>query len=145
MTTYTYTGRLTDLGEAPFPDARPRLRVFPEQDTFTPSGIGASRGIPVATGYDGAFVFDLIASADLNPPTLYTLRCNWYTTGAGGTEVLAGWSDWTFTALIGGGPIATMPNAPLTRVWFDTNPPPVNRPGIIWLHPVTGDIREWID
>lgn len=145
MAVYTYTGRLTDLGEAPFPGANPRLRIAPERAVFTPNGPGADRDIAVTAGYDGAFAVDLVASVDLIPPTRYVLRCDWFAIGVGGEEVLAGWSEWRFTALIGGGPIATMPDAHLTRVWFSTSPPPANRPGIIWVNPETGDVREWSD
>lgn len=149
MATYTYTGRLTDLGESPFPGASPRLWVAPENegsfDPFTPAGPGASRRIPIQLGDDGAFSVDLVASVDLSPPTRYLLRCDWFTTSEAGSEVLAGWSEWRFTALIGGGPISTMPDGVFTRVWYSITPPPVSRPGIIWVHPNTGDVREWSD
>lgn len=150
MAVYTYTGRLTDLGEAPFPGASPRLRVEPEtagttSDPFTPTGPGATRAILIPVAPDGTFTVDLIASVDLIPNTRYILRCDWFTTGSSGQEVLAGWSEWRFTALIGGGPISTMPNAPVTRVWYSITPPPVQRPGISWVHPNTGDVREWSD
>lgn len=149
MATYTYTGRLTDLGESPFPEAYPRLWVEPEKTQpfgpFTPSGPGADRRITIPLASNGTFSVDLVASADLIPPTRYILRCDWFMTGSGGDEVLTGWSEWRFTALIGGGPLSTMPDAPVTRVWFSTTPPPVNRPGVIWVNPVTGDVREWSD
>lgn len=145
MTTYAYTGKLTDFGEAPFPGAHPRLWVAPERDAFGPTGPVAARNIPVPVGPDGTFTVNLTASADLNPPTKYELRCDWFTVDQAGQEVLAGWASWRFTAAIGGGPIITMPDAHITRVWYSASPPPVNRPGIYWVHPVTGDVREWTE
>lgn len=143
MAVYAYTGKLTDFGEAPFPAATPRLWVQPERDAFTASGPAAARRIPVTVASNGDFTVNLTPSADLTPPTRYALRCDWFTVDVNGVEVLAGWSEWRFTALIGGGPISTMPDGVITRVWYSTTPPPVNRPGIYWVHPVTGDVREW--
>ncbi|MEQ6899473.1 hypothetical protein [Microbacterium sp. KR10-403] len=145
MTTYSYTGKLTDFGEAPFASAIPRLWVAPEGDAFAPGGPAAARRIPVTVASDGSFSVALVASADLLPPTRYALRCEWLTADASGQEVLAGWAEWVFTAAIGGGPISTMPNLPITRVWYATTAPPVNRSGIYWVHPTTGDVREWVD
>lgn len=142
MAVYTYTGKLTDFGEAPFPDAFPRLWGEPERDAFSPSGLAAARRIPIAVASNGSFSVDLTASIDLVPPTRYSLRCDWFTVDVAGTEVLAGWAQWDFTAQIGGGPIATMPGV-LTRVWYATTQPPVNRSGIYWIHPTTGDVQVW--
>lgn len=142
MAVYAYTGKLTDFGEAPFPEAVPRLWVEPERDAFSPSGPSAARRIPVVVAADGSFSVNLTASIDLVPPTRYALRCDWFRVDIAGTEVLAGWAQWDFTAQPGGGPIATMPGV-LTRVWYDTTPPPVERSGIYWIHPVTGDVKVW--
>lgn len=143
MVTYTYTGALTDFGQSPFPDAYPSLLVSPERDAFSPKGPAAARDVPVAVASDGTFAVELIASADLIPATRYELRCDWFTVDHDGQEVLAGWASWRFTAAIGGGPISTMPDAVITRVWYSTSPPPVERPGIYWVNPVTGDVKEW--
>lgn len=141
-TTYTYTGQLTDFGDTPFPDAIPRLWVEPKRDAFTPDGLGAARRIPVVLPSSGLFEVELIASIDLVPPTQYSFRADWFTTDVSGTEVLAGWSQWDFTAQPGGGPIATMPGV-LTRVWYSQLEPPVNRAGIYWINPVTDEVKEW--
>lgn len=143
MAVYSYTGKLTDFGEAPFPGAQPRLWVEPERDAFSPSGPAASRRILIPVASTGDFSVDLIPSADLTPPTRYALRVEWISVSMDGSEALAGWAEWRFTALIGGGPITTMPDGVITRVWYSITPPPVNRPGIYWVHPVTGDVREW--
>lgn len=143
MTKYDYSGKLTDFTEAPFPDAVPRLYVAPNGDAFSPSGPSSKRLIPVDVASNGDFTVSLQASIDLTPETKYTLRCEWYPTGAGDTAVAAGWSTWEFTAQPGGGSIATMPNI-ITRVWYSTSKPPVDRTGIIWIHPDTGDVREWV-
>lgn len=143
MATYPYTGKLTDFGEAPFPNAYPRLVVAPQRDAFSPTGVAAAKKIVVPVGADGSFTVNLIASVDLNPPTRYTLRCEWLAATADGQDTPVGWADWEFTAAIGGGPINTMPDQHITRVWYSNSPPPVERPGIYWVHPLTGDVREW--
>lgn len=140
MAVYDYTGKLTDFGEAPFPDAYPRLWVSPQQDAFSPSGPAAAKHIPVTVASDGSFSVELIASIDLVPPTPYTLRCDWLN-GPGGDPL--GWAQWDFTAQPGGGPIATMPGV-MTRVWYSTSQPPVSRAGIFWINPVTDDVKEWV-
>lgn len=137
-TTYPYTGQLTDFGDAPFPGAVPRLWVDPERDAFSPDGLAAAKRIPVTLPSSGLFSVDLIASIDLNPPTPYSFRCEWLTED--GDPI--GWAQWDFTAQPGGGPIATMPNH-VTRVWYATTAPPVQRTGIYWIHPTTGDVRVW--
>lgn len=142
MAVYDYTGKLTDFTEAPFPDAVPRLYVVPNGDAFSPTGPSSKRSIPVDVASNGTFSISLQASIDLVPPTAYTLRCDWFTSTAVGQEVPAGWSEWEFTAQPGGGPIATMPNK-ITRVWYSTSQPPVDRAGIYWIHPTTGDVKEW--
>lgn len=142
MAVYDYTGKLTDFGEAPFPEARPRLWVAPKGDAFSPSGPSASRGILVPVAGDGSFSVRLTASIDLVPETLYDLRCEWLAVDVAGVEWSRGWASWEFTAQPGGGDISTMP-AVLTRVWYDTVPPPANRSGIVWVHPLTDDIKVW--
>ena len=139
MAVYLYTGRLTDFGESPFPGDYPRLSVHPQRDAFSPDGPAAAKRIPIFPGVDGWFGVELIASVDLLPPTSYTLRCEWL---AAEGEPPLGWAQWDFTAQIGGGSIATM-TTKITRVWYATTPPPVNRAGIYWVHPITGDVKEW--
>lgn len=142
MTTYAYTGRLTDFGESPFPAAKPRLWVSPKRDAFGPGGgVLASRPVPVVVADDGTFTVHLVASVDLTPATGYSLRCEW----VDASNVVRGWAQWDFTAALGGGPISDMTDAIITRVWFGTTPPPVQRAGIYWVHSETGDVREWVD
>lgn len=139
MATYTYTGRLTDFGEKPFLTATPKLWVEPEHPAFSDTGPAVARRILITVASNGSFSVDLVASADLTPNTRYRLRCEWLDSG-----VLAGWTEWIFTALIGGGSIADMPDSVITNVWYAVSPPPVNRSGIYWIHPTTGDVREWV-
>lgn len=143
MAVYTYTGKLADFGEEPFPGASPRLWVAPRKSAFARSSLAAARRMPIPVASDGTFEVDLIASIDLVPPVIYTLECDWFTVAVSGQEILAGRARWTFTAQIGGGPIATMPDSKLTRVWYATTQPPVNRSGIYWIHPTTGDVQVW--
>lgn len=140
MTTYPYTGTLADFGEAPFPEASPELYIVAQRDAFGPSGgVLASRRVPITVRANGSFVVSLVASADLSPQTKYELRCDWLDVSGN----LRGWASWVFTAAIGGGSIAQMKDAAITRVWFATYPPPVSRGGILWVNPETGDVKEW--
>lgn len=145
MARYTYTGNVTDLRGAAFPGASPRAWVTTDRDVFTPGGLGSHRDVRITVESNGSFDVTLEASADLTPPSPYTIRCEWFTVTENGQEVLAGWSEWTFTAQIGGGPVSTMPGVKLTRVWYSPLPPPVSRTGIYWLDPETGDVRIWKD
>lgn len=139
MAVYSYTGKLTDFGESPFPAAVPNLWVEAHRDAFSPSGPAAAKRIPITVASNGTFSVDLIASIDLVPPTQYSLRCEWLDPN----QQTVGWAQWDFTAQPGGGPIATMPGV-MTRVWYSTTEPPVNRAGILWIHPTTGDVKEWV-
>lgn len=141
MTTYAYTGRLADFGEAPFPGATPQLWVAPYEDALGPGGfVLASRRIPVPVPSSGYFSVNLVPSADLRPETRYSLRCEWLDASG----IVRGYAQWDFTAAIGGGPISDMGDLDITRVWYDTAPPPIDRAGIYWINPATGDIREWV-
>ena len=141
MTAYIYTGTLADFGERPFPGAVPRLWVSPYRDAFGRDGaVYAGRQIPVYVRPTGQFEVELVASADLKPPTKYSLRCEWLDAEG----VVRGHAQWDFTAALGGGPIADMADAIITRVWAGVNPPPVQREGIYWINPETGDVREWV-
>ncbi|AQY01614.1 hypothetical protein [Microbacterium foliorum] len=139
FTIYAYTGKLTDFREAPIMTAFPRLWVQPARDAFSPTGPSAAKRVPVTLESDGTFSVNLVASIDMTPPTAYSLRCDWFDSD----DALRGWSEWAFTAQPGGGPISTMPNK-LTRVWYATTQPPVDRSGIYWIHPVTDEVKEWI-
>ncbi|UOQ58090.1 hypothetical protein MUN78_04390 [Leucobacter allii] len=142
MTVYTYSGTLADFGAAPFPTAKPRLWVSPLQDAFGPDGgVHAARQVPIPVSTGGSFDVALVASADLTPPTRYSLRCEWLDAAG----IVRGWAQWDFTAAIGGGLIADMTDQIITRVWWGTEPPPVQRTGIYWIHPTTGDVREWVE
>lgn len=139
MTVYSYTGKLTDFGESPFPEAIPKLWVEPERDAFARSGPLAAKRIPVRVLDSGNFSVDLLASIDTTPPTNYSLRCEWLQ-GIDGPPL--GWAQWDFTAQIGGGAIATMPNF-LSVIWYSSSPPPAERDDIYWVHPGTGDVKVW--
>lgn len=136
MATYTYTARLTDFGQQPFPDAHPNLFVVPSVDAFGPTGLLAAKRIPV-TFYDpnGAFTVDLVASADTSPAVTYTLVCEWL--DVAGSPL--GFAEWRFIAVPGGGPIKDMVNAPVS-VWWVGPPWPANLPSGFYFDLATGDV-----
>lgn len=135
MATYTYTGRLTDYGEAPFPDAKPRLWVEVREAGFGPSGPLAPRRIPVTVASNGNFSVELVASVDTVPPARYTLRLEWL--HADGN--LAGWTEWQFNAAPGGGVLKPDKDVPLS-VWFVGPPWPVNTPPGFYFDRFTNDV-----
>lgn len=139
MTVYTYTGRLADFGDKPFPAARPRLWVEAVNAATSQHAIHALKRVHITLDQSGQFSVELTASADLTPPTPYLLRCEWLD-----GDTVMGWTEWKFTALIGGGNIGNMQDGDATNVWYSTQSPPDNRAGIIWINPVTGDVREWV-
>ena len=99
MAKATYTGKLTDFGEVPFPDDVPKLWVAPKRGAFGAVGVLATRRVAITVAPNGSFSVDLVPSAALMPPQSYLLRCEW--SGGGSTE-------WEFTALRGGGNIKDM-------------------------------------
>lgn len=101
MATATYTGDLTDFAEAPFPTAVPKLTVYPKKDGFGAKGLLSTRRIPITVNANGSFSFQLVPSAQTLPPQSYILRCEWV-----GSDF--GYSEWEFTAAVGGGNIKTM-------------------------------------
>lgn len=135
MTAYTYTGRLTDFGEAPFPDAHPRLWVEAREPALGLDGPLAPRRIPVAVTSNGAFSVQLIASVDTVPPAQYVLRLEWLHAD----DTLAGWTEWPFTAVIGGGALAPTAGAPLS-VWWVGPPWPANLPPGFYFDTITNDV-----
>lgn len=139
MAVYTYTGKLADFGDTPFPNAKPRLWVSAEHSAMSGGSVLALKRVPITVAANGTFSVSLVASADLTPVSKYVLRAEWLD-----GETIVGWTDWIFTALIGGGQISNMPDGAITNVWYSTSQPPVRRAGIIWIHPVTGDVREWV-
>lgn len=134
MATYPYTGRLTDFGEAPFPSAFPRLVIVADRDAFGPSGLLSKKRIPVTVAADGTFRVSLVPSTDTSPPVRYTARCEWLD-----GETLVGFSEWSFTALPGGGPIKDMVTAPLS-VWFVGPPWPQGTPPGWYFDRFTNDV-----
>lgn len=132
MATYTYTVRVTDFGERPLPDAQLRVWVEADRDAHSPSGQLSKRRIPVVIDSSGVGSVQLVASADTSPPIKYTLRGDWVTITESGQEILAGWSEWPFTALPGGGPIQDGVNAPPSIWWVGPPFPVTEPPGFYW-------------
>lgn len=143
MSIATFSGRLSDFAEAPFPSAQPRLWVISDVPAFGPTGALARKRIPVTVNSLGEFSFDVVPSADTSPPTRYQLCCEWLD----GTGGVAGWSEWDFTAAVGGGPIKDMGLIPITRFWCGPEAPENTGPGLWWLdtsqYPYL--MKEWVE
>lgn len=135
MATYTYTGKLTDFGEAPFPNATPKLWVEATEPAFGPTGALSTRRIPVTVTSNGDFSVDLIPSVDTSPTVFYKLRLEWL--HADGN--IAGWNEWQFTAVQGGGQIKDMVSAPAS-VWWVGPPWPNPLMSGFYLDRFTNDV-----
>lgn len=148
MTTYQYTGTLSDFAEAPIASAVPRLWVSPARPALSDGGgVLADRRIPITVNPSGTFSVPLVASVDTTPATQYILRCEWLTVDSLGQELLAGWSEWIFVAAVGGGPISEMSLIPISRIWVGDNPPARPARGLWWLdtsgYPYIW--KEWVE
>ena len=140
MTVYTYSGKLADFSDEAFPaNSRARLWVEAVTSAMSGSSLHALKRVHISVASNGSFSVDLVASADLTPQSRYRIRCEWLD-----GDIVLGWTDWAFTALIGGGPIANMADVVVTNIWYSTVKPPIDRTGITWIHPTTGDVREWV-
>ena len=127
MALYEYTGRLSDLGGAPFPDAVPQLWVVAEKDTFGPEGpIPANKRVEISVGSTGMFSVRLHDSVSLRPPVRYVLLCLWLD-GEGNPF---GFAQWPFTAYSGGGPITDGGEPPTFTVWIGPPWPPEGSRGL---------------
>lgn len=135
MATYEYTGVLADFSQAPFPGAHPKLEVVAKQAAFGPLGPLADKPVRVPVAASGAFTVTLVASADTTPPTTYELRCTWLNDD----DTPVGWSEWTFTAVVAGGPIKDMVTAP-PSVWFIGPPWPASEPSGFYWDTTTDDV-----
>lgn len=116
MTKYVYEGTLADLEGQSFPDAHPNLWVAPEADSTGPGGvmIPHRRKVRIDVESDGSWELELFASVDLSPSRPYRLRCEWVRDPDG---ALAGWAEWVFVAVAGGGRVADMGASTPVSVW----------------------------
>ncbi len=129
MTVYTYTGKLTDYGGAPFPGARPSLYVTPVEAGFTNTGVLARKRIPVTVASNGNFSVQLESSAAVKPEAIYVLTCVWLNTDGGAAES----SEWArFRAAVGGGNIGELAQTPSTpwAISYGYGPPPRGLTGL---------------
>lgn len=125
MATYTYTGRLTDIGAAPLASVlRVRLRVRPEEEAFGPNGIVSATPVDVPVDpATGAFQMVLHPSGELKSKSgrtgvRYILSADRFEETPQGGEWSPGWDIWKFTAVVGGGNIGDMEGASLLAVWI---------------------------
>ena len=122
MALETYTGRLTDFGGTPFPNATPRLWIEPERTGFTEGGVLATKRIPVTLDPNGDFSVKLHASSTVRPEAIYVLKCEWLD----GSTVL-GWAEWMrFRAPVGGGDLGEInqEQPPTWAILYGDGPPP---------------------
>jgi hypothetical protein len=122
---YKYSGRLTDLGVENLSGRMLKLSVRPKQAVMGPDGPVSSARVPVTftNTSTGAFEFDAIASADLTPPVPYILEVGFFDVAVDDAQ-FRGHDQWTFTAKPGGGNVATMSDAPATRLVIGPPWPP---------------------
>lgn len=127
MTSYVYTGTLTDIGLGPLTGRYPVMRVRPEREAFGPDGLISA--VPDEVTLDpvtGAFSMTLHASEFLNPKVDYIIEVGRYEQGFDGARFI-GFDTWRFTALAGGGPISGQPGSPyaiyLGPPWPEGTPP----------------------
>ena len=135
MSLETYTGRLTDFGGSPFPNATPRLWVEPERAGLTEGGVLAEKRIPIPLDPNGNFTVKLHASSSVRPEAIYLLRCEWLD-----GDTLLGWSEIArFRAPVGGGDLGEiiLEGTPPWAITYGFGPPPDEIRGGIYID-ITG-------
>ena len=123
MSSYAYTGTLTDIGLGALAGAMPVMRVRPEVEAFSPEGLVSAAPVPVTLNTaTGAFSMTLVPSGELRPARGGTAGVD-YIIEVGRFEesidgaYFTGLDIWKFTALVGGGNIGGMVGGSLLAVW----------------------------
>lgn len=128
MSSYTYTGTLTDIGLGVLTGQYPVMRVRPEVEAYGPDGLVSKAPVPVPLDPgNGTFSMNLIPSGELTPTTGgspgvdYIIEVGRFEQALDGTY-FAGIDAWKFTAVVGGGNIGDMAGGSLLAIWIG---PPV--------------------
>jgi hypothetical protein len=124
MSSYTYTGTLTDIGLGALTGQYPVMRVRPEVEAYGPDGLVSKAPVPVTLNpTTGAFSMTLIPSGELTPtgggsPGVdYIIEVGRFEEAIDGTY-FAGVDAWKFTAVAGGGNVGGMNGGSLLAVWI---------------------------
>lgn len=124
MSSFTYTGTLTDIGLGVIASSNPVMRVRPEVEAFGPDGVVSAKPRPVSVkSSTGAFSMTLYPSGQLTPgnggPTgvAYILEVGRFEDTIDG-KVFHGIDVWRFIAATGGGNIGDMAGGSLLAVWI---------------------------
>lgn len=122
MSTYTYTGTLTDIGLGVLAGSSPAMRVRPVEEAYGPDGLVSAVPVPVTLDGAGGFSMTLIPSGELTParggsPGVdYVIEVGRFEESIDGA-VFHGADVWKFTAVAGGGNVGEMAGGSLLAVW----------------------------
>jgi hypothetical protein len=147
MTTFTYTGTLTDIGLGALTAALPVMRVRPKVEAFGPDGLVSAIPVPVTLNpTTGAFSMTLIPSGELTPSrggspgVPYVIEVGRFEATIDGTTTFHGADIYEFVAVAGGGNIGGMAGASLLAVWQGPPWPAEPYPKGFYIDIVSG---EW--
>lgn len=124
MSSYTYSGTLTDIGLGLLTGSAPVMRVRPEAEAFGPDGLVSAAPVSVTLNpTTGAFSMTLVPSGELTPSrggttgVDYIIEVGRFEEAIDGTY-FAGVDVWKFTAVAGGGNVGDMNGGSLLAVWI---------------------------
>lgn len=139
MPTYAYTGTLADIGLGVLTSHAPVMRVRPEREAFSPTGLISAVPVTVAVNpATGAFTMNLVPSGELTPtaggsPGVdYIIEVGRFEESLDGT-VFTGIDLWRFTAVAGGGNVGEMNGGSLLAVWVGPPWPPAPLPKGLYI------------
>lgn len=146
MSSYTYTGTLTNIGLGVIASSNPVMRVRPEVEAFGPDGVVSALPQPVTVDeVTGEFSMTLYPSGELapalggHPGVDYIIEVGRFEETIDGS-MFNGLDVWKFTAVIGGGNIGEMAGGSLLAVWVG---PPWPSPLLPGLYIDTASPNPW--
>lgn len=141
------TGQIRDFGLQPLSAFRPELVFHPSGPGLAGSRILGTKPIivrPFAQA-TGSFSVELQSTESLLNDVWYRIELRWLNTD--GTFVSKDLPDWKVRVPIEGGALVDMLDAPVQGglAWIGETPPPQTPvPGMWWLVPSTGELKEWV-
>lgn len=139
MTSFSYTGTLTDIGLGVLTPVAPVMRVRPVEEAFGPDGLVSEAPVAVAVNpINGAFSMSLIPSGELTPSrggpagVDYIIEVGRFERAIDGTY-FAGLDAWRFTAVAGGGNVGGMNGGSVLAVWLGPPWPPSPLPKGLYI------------